>query len=55
MASLAPPPVRSRPERALAWLVTGPPGHLWSAVADLTSFFVRSLVTRARARLSGER
>jgi hypothetical protein len=41
------------PERTLAWLVTGPLGHLWSALADLTSFFVGSVYTRTRARLSG--
>jgi hypothetical protein len=40
------------PERGAAWLVTGPLGHLWSAVADLTAFFVGSLYTRARLRLA---
>jgi len=33
-------------ERALAWVFTGPLGHLYSALADLAVFFVRSLATR---------
>ena len=28
-------------ERLLAWIVTGPPGHLWSAVADVAVLWVR--------------
>ena len=28
-------------ERALAWLYTGPLGHLWSVVADVVIFTVR--------------
>jgi hypothetical protein len=33
-------------ERFAAWLVTGPLGHLWSVVADVTSFALRSLARR---------
>jgi hypothetical protein len=40
-------------ERLTAWLVTGPLGHLWSVVADLTGFALRSLATRAGRRLRG--
>jgi hypothetical protein len=31
-------------------IVTGPLGHLWSAVADVTVLWVRWLVARARGR-----
>jgi hypothetical protein len=40
-------------ERLAAWLITGPLGHLWSVVADLASFALRSLAARARRRLRG--
>lgn len=36
-----PRPRRGPPERLAAWLVTGPLGHLYSVVADLTVYFVR--------------
>jgi hypothetical protein len=46
------PPLRRGPaERALAWVVTGPLGHLWSVVADVGLFVLGSLATRAMARL----
>ena len=28
-------------DRAAAWIVTGPLGHLWSVLADLTVLFAR--------------
>jgi hypothetical protein len=28
-------------DRLAAWLVTGPPGHLWSATADIAVLFAR--------------
>jgi hypothetical protein len=39
-------------ERAQAWIVTGPLGHLWSALADMTLIWARWLALRARRRLS---
>jgi hypothetical protein len=41
---------RAPAERLLAWVVTGPLGHLWSAVADITLLWVRWLLLRARGR-----
>jgi hypothetical protein len=38
--------------RLLAWIVTGPLGHLWSALADMTLIWARWLAHRARRRLS---
>jgi hypothetical protein len=32
---------RSVVERLVAWVLTGPLGHLWSAVADLVVLLVR--------------
>jgi hypothetical protein len=37
-------------ERLLAWLVTGPLGHLWSAVADVAVLLRRYLGARLRSR-----
>ena len=54
MPTAFPPPRRGPAERLQTWVVTGPPGHLYSVVADLTIFFVRSLYARAQRRLSGE-
>jgi hypothetical protein len=39
---------RSPGERLLAWIVTGPLGHLWSAVADVTLLLGRYLASRLR-------
>ena len=39
---------RGAGERAQAWLVTGPLGHLWSAVADLAAFVWDELRRKAR-------
>jgi hypothetical protein len=36
--------------RFRAWLVTGPLGHLWSALADMTIIWARYLAHRARMR-----
>jgi hypothetical protein len=48
------PMTRPRSERALAWLYTGPFGHLWSAVADISVLWTRWIageaVRRFRAR-----
>ncbi|HZB05237.1 MAG TPA: hypothetical protein VE449_01510 [Thermoleophilaceae bacterium] len=33
-----------------AWLVTGPVGHLWSALADMAIVWTRWLAHRARRR-----
>ena len=38
-------------ERLAAWWVTGPPGHLWSAVADVTALTARYGLFRARTLL----
>jgi hypothetical protein len=39
---------RSAAEKLQAWIVTGPLGHLWSALADITLIWVRYLAHRAR-------
>jgi hypothetical protein len=36
----------------MAWVVTGPLGHLWSALADMATIWARYLASRARRRLS---
>jgi hypothetical protein len=43
---------RATPERLQAWAVTGPLGHLWSALADMTLLWARYLSSRARRRVS---
>lgn len=46
------PPIRRSPaERLAAWIVTGPLGHLWSAVADIGSFAVLAGASRVRQRM----
>ena len=35
-------------ERLVAWAVTGPLGHLWSAVADVTLLWIRYTLARIR-------
>jgi hypothetical protein len=43
------PRVRRRPaEKLQAWIVTGPVGHLWSALADMTVIWARYLAHRVR-------
>jgi hypothetical protein len=34
-------------DRLAAWLVTGPLGHLWSALADIVLLWTRYLMRRA--------
>jgi hypothetical protein len=42
-------PLRRPPsERLAAWLVTGPLGHLYSVLADLTAFGAQVLWRRVR-------
>jgi hypothetical protein len=41
---------RSPAERAAAWLVTGPLGHLWSVSADVTLMWSRWSLARLRGR-----
>jgi hypothetical protein len=46
------PRVRRRPpaEQLQAWIVTGPAGHLWSAMADITLIWTRYLANRVRGK-----
>jgi hypothetical protein len=41
---------RDPAERAQAWLVTGPLGHLWSALADIVVLLARYGAARLRRR-----
>jgi hypothetical protein len=36
----------------MAWVVTGPLGHMWSAGADMALIWSRYLAQRARRRIS---
>ena len=47
------PVVRAPGERALAWLYTGPLGHLYSTLTDIAVLWVRWIVSRRRT--SGRR
>jgi hypothetical protein len=38
-------------ERALAWLYTGPLGHLWGTLADIAELWARWAAASARGRL----
>jgi hypothetical protein len=38
-------------ERFVAWLYTGPLGHLWGAVADIASMWLRWQWSRGVARV----
>jgi hypothetical protein len=40
-------------ERALAWIYTGPVGHLWSPLADIVTLWTKWLVARVRSRGAG--
>jgi hypothetical protein len=42
---------RSHAERLQAWLVTGPLGHLWSVVADVTILLTRYAAQELRQRM----
>jgi hypothetical protein len=44
------PPRRNPTERLHAWFVTGPIGHLWSVLADITVLLARYGVSRIRRR-----
>jgi hypothetical protein len=46
-----PPVRRSAAEKLQAWVVTGPLGHLWSAVADMSLLWARYLANRVRGRV----
>ena len=35
-------------DRLMAWIITGPIGHLWSAVADIALLWVRYAAGRIR-------
>ena len=37
-------------ERALAWIYTGPLGHLWSTLADIAVLWIRWMAARVRDR-----
>jgi hypothetical protein len=39
-----------RIRHAAAWIVTGPVGHLYGGVADLTALLARYALARARGR-----
>jgi hypothetical protein len=40
-------------ERFLAWIYTGPLGHLYGTVADVIELWTRYLASRVRRRLTG--
>jgi hypothetical protein len=40
-------------ERFLAWIYTGPLGHLYGAVADVTQLWLLYLASLLRRRLTG--
>jgi hypothetical protein len=44
-------PLRRKPaERLQAWVVTGPLGHLWSVLADITILLARYGLERLKRR-----
>jgi hypothetical protein len=44
-------PIRPTPiERAQAWVVTGPLGHLWSVTADVVVMWTRYALAQRRRR-----
>src|SRR5207245_1829247 len=48
-------PPASPPRRLLAWIYTGPPGHLWSTTADVVSLWARWGLAAARRRARSTR
>ena len=42
-------------ERVLAWIYTGPIGHLWSPVADIATLWTRWIAGRLRSRVARAR
>lgn len=53
MPRSGPPIRRSSSERATAWMVTGPLGHLYSVTADVALLWARWLSARARGKPFG--
>ena len=41
MGPVSPTGRRNTAERLQAWMVTGPPGHLWSVAADVVVLWAR--------------
>ena len=41
-------------DRFLAWIYTGPVGHLYGTVADVTQLWILHLASLARRRLRGD-
>jgi hypothetical protein len=41
-------------ERFLAWIYTGPVGHLYGTVADITELWILYLMSLVRRRLRGD-
>jgi hypothetical protein len=41
------------PERLMAWIYTGPLGHLYGTAADVVQLWAGYLASRARLRLRG--
>lgn len=54
-AAVEPSLDRGPAERLAAWAVTGPPGHLWSVVADVSLLWARYGAYRARTLLGAGR
>jgi len=50
VSARTPPLKRAGTERLAAWLVTGPVGHFYSVVADVSVFGARLLARRVRGR-----
>ena len=44
-------PRRSPTEKLAAWVVTGPFGHLYGTLADITTLWSRWAFSRVRAKL----
>ncbi|HYP48501.1 MAG TPA: hypothetical protein VEQ61_07680 [Thermoleophilaceae bacterium] len=46
---------RGAPERLVAWALTGPPGHLWSAAVDIALLWARFGWSWLRTRVREKR
>lgn len=57
MSRQAPPVLPPSPpaRRLLAWLYTGPLGHLWSTTADIVSLWTQWAAATSRERLRQRR
>ena len=42
---------RGLTERVLAWIYTGPLGHLWGGLADISEMWLRWMYGRLRAKM----